>query len=104
MVNDTYSITLQTPMGREQGLLTLQEKDGMLSGSIQTKGRVNRFDAGRCAVSEHGGMRFSFQGILSLGFIKIPYTARGTVQGDTLKAVADTRFGSFPFQGKRRNG
>ncbi len=92
-----YQITLQTPLGQEQGLLTLQETNGALSGTIQTKGRINRFTGGRS-----DGKHFSFQGILSLGMIRIAYTARGTIQGDQLKAVADTRYGSFPIQGRRR--
>ena len=100
MVSGTYLIALQTPMGLERGLLTLQESGGVLSGSIQTRGRISRFTGGRCS-GDGDGAQFSFQGILSLGLVKIPYTARGTVRGDALDAVADTRSGSFPLRGQR---
>ncbi|HIW73805.1 MAG TPA: hypothetical protein H9684_05745 [Firmicutes bacterium] len=102
MVSGTYTISLKMPRGTERGLLVLEEADGALRGYIRTKGRVSRFAGGRCGPGEREGeARFSFQGILSFGLIKISYAARGTVQGDLLKAAADTRYGSFPLEGRR---
>ena len=91
-----YQVAMRTPLGNEQGRLTLTDADGVLSGSIRAMGAVNHFAGGRT-----DGAHFSFQGILRFGFLKIPYSARGEIRGDTLTAAADTRYGSFSLQGKR---
>lgn len=95
-IDGIYQVSMRMPFGNEQGRLTLKEADGTLSGSIRSMGTVNHFAGGRT-----DGVHFSFQGMLRVGILKIPYSARGEVRGDTLTAAADTRYGSFSLQGKR---
>lgn len=95
-MNDTYSVTLQTPFGIQKGTVTFVDDNGMLSGSIRTMGNTSSFRNGKV-----NGNSFEFSGILNAGFFSISYTTKGSIDGDTLKAVALTNFGTFRINGTR---
>lgn len=92
----TFDVILNTPAGPKKGVLTMAERDGTLSGSIRAMGAASFFSNGRAK-----GNSFEFSGILNAGFFRIRYTARGTVEGDTLKAAAATDLGTFGMSGTR---
>ena len=95
-MNDTYRVTLQTPFGTQKGIVTFVDDNGMLSGSIRTMGNTSSFRNGKI-----NGNSFEFSGILNAGFFSIRYTTKGSIDGDTLKAVALTNSGTFRINGTR---
>lgn len=95
-MNGTYNVTLHTPIGVKNGTITFFNKNEMLNGSIRTMGNTSFFMNGKT----HGNS-FEFSGILNAGFFRISYTAKGTVIGDVLKAVASTKIGTFQINGTR---
>ncbi|MBW7573904.1 hypothetical protein [Caproiciproducens faecalis] len=95
-MNGTYSVTLQTPFGIQKGTVTFVDNNGILSGSIRTMGNTSFFRNGKI-----NGNSFEFSGILNAGFFNLRYSIKGTMEGDTLKAVALTSSGTFPINGTR---
>ena len=56
MINDVYQIVMKTMMGRKYGLLTLYEKDHILSGYIDILGCSNEITG---EIRSDGSCRFS---------------------------------------------
>lgn len=94
-MSGTFRVTLGTPIGQQSGTITFTDENGALSGTIRAMGSTNRF-TGRA-----DGNAFEISGVLSVGFFRFRYTARGTVDGDTLTGKAYTDTGAFPMSGKR---
>jgi hypothetical protein len=95
-MNGTFNVTLRTPIGPQNGIITFIDEHGTLSGSIRTMGNTSLFKDGKA-----NGNSFEFSGILNLGFLNPKYIAKGTIDGNTLKAVATTDFGTFQIDGTR---
>ena len=95
-MNSIFNITLNTPFGSQNGVLTLIDEKGKLSGSIRAMGKTNYFRNGSIVDNS-----FKFSGILDVGIFKLPYTAKGSIVGNTLKAVATTNSGTFRISGTR---
>jgi hypothetical protein len=95
-MSGTFNVTLDTPFGPQKGVLTLTEKDGSLNGSIRAVGSTSLFSGGKVS-----GNSFEFSGILHVALFRFRYTAKGTVDGDTLRAVAETGSGTFQMRGIR---
>jgi hypothetical protein len=96
MISGNYSISLQLPDSIETGTLTLNESNGVVSGSIRSSSIKSSFQNGRS-----DGNKFEFSGILNKLLFKIRFTVRGEVKGDNLTAVAETKYGNFNIFGKR---
>jgi len=97
-MNGTYSITMQTPMGLEKGTITFAQDGEALSGSLNILRGSNAFSGGHIE-----GNAFEFSGEIKKLITKIPYTAKGTIEGDHLTAVADTKYGKLSIEGNRAN-
>ena len=95
-MDSIFNVSLLTPIGLQKGTITFVEQNGGLSGSIRTMGSTNLFRNGKM-----NGHSFEFSGILNLGFFNPKYIAKGTIDGNTLKAVATTDFGTFQINGTR---
>lgn len=95
-MDGTFRVTLRIPGGPQNGILSLTERNGSLSGFIRALGHTSYFENGKAA-----GNAFEFSGILDAGFFQFPYTARGTVEGDRLSAAAETSSGTFRITGVR---
>ncbi|MDF1494304.1 hypothetical protein [Caproiciproducens sp. CPB-2] len=95
-MSGTYNVTLHTPMGGQKGTVTLVDDHGTLSGSIRSMGSTSFFRNGKTR-----GNSFEFSGTLGLGFFQLKYLAKGTVEGDIIKAVAMTNSGTFQINGTR---
>lgn len=95
-MNGTFNVTLQTPIGPQNGLLTLIDDNGALSGYIRAMGMTSPFKNGKVT-----GNAFEFSGILNTGFIRFRYVVKGTVDGDTIKGVAIANSRTFQLQGTR---
>lgn len=96
-MNGTYNVSLHTPIGVQKGTVTLMEENGALRGSIRAMGSTSTFQNGKVS-----GNAFEFSGILNAGFFNFSYTAKGTIDGDTLNAVATTNTGAFQIIGTRQ--
>lgn len=96
MVTGNYAVSLKTPMGMENGIVTLNESDGNLTGVLQALGSRNPITNGKV-----NGNRFEFIGSIRKMFMRIDYKASGTVEGDQLTATADTKYGQFVISGTR---
>lgn len=95
-MNGTFNVTLRTPIGPKNGIITFVDKGGILNGSIRTMGSTNLFENGK--ISDN---LFEFSGILNAGFITFRYTAKGAIDGDTINAAATTNYGTFQIKGIR---
>lgn len=93
-MNGTYNITMQTPMGMEKGTITFTQDGDTLSGSLNILRGNNPFSGGKVE-----GNEFVFSGEIKKLITKIPYTAKGTLEGDLLTAVADTKYGKLAIKG-----
>lgn len=98
-MNSTFNITLNTPFGPQNGVLTLTDDKGILSGSIRAMGKTNYFKNGSMVDNS-----FMFSGMLDVGIFKFSYTAKGSIVGNVLKAVATTNSGTFQISGTRTTG
>lgn len=96
-MNGVYNIIINTPMGVEAGRLTLFVREGdKLSGILSIIGCETDFTGGKIF-----GNKFEFEGELHKILEKYYFTAKGTINGDTLKGEADTKFGKLPITGTR---
>lgn len=97
MITGNYAVSLKTPMGMESGILTLNQSGGELTGTLKAFGSANPIAHGKA-----DGNRFEFSGSVRKLFMRIDYKAAGVVEGDTLTATADTKYGQFVIRGTRR--
>ena len=95
-MSGTYNVTLVTPFGPKRGNVVFTDDNGVLSGSIHAAGDTNNFRNGKA-----NGNAFEFSGVLNAGFFRIQYTAKGTVEGNALEAVAATNLGTFQMYGTK---
>ena len=95
-MNGTFKVNLTTPQGPKSGTINFVDENGVLSGSLHALGHENPFKNGITDANT-----FEFTGTLKTGFIKIKYTAKGTITGDTLQATAKTQFGLMEISGTR---
>lgn len=96
-MNDTFSVSLSTPLGRQTGTIHLEsDGGGALSGWVDALGRRNPIADGKA-----DGNRFEFSGQFRAPFGTIPYRATGSVAEDTLEADVSTPFGNFHITGSR---
>jgi len=91
-----YNITMQTPIGMEKGTITFTQDGEALSGSLYILRGSNAFSGGKVE-----GNEFEFSGEIKKLIAKIPYTAKGTIDGVNLTAVADTKYGKLAIKGNR---
>lgn len=95
-MNGTYNVTLITPFGPQNGTVTFNDHNGVLSGSIRAMRGTSYFKDGKAQ-----GNAFEFSGILNAGFFNIRYTANGTVVGNALNGSVKTNIGTFQMQGEK---
>jgi hypothetical protein len=98
-MNSNFNITLRTPFGSQNGVLTLIDDNGTLNGYIRAMEKNNYFKNGSMVDNS-----FAFSGILDVGIFKFSYTAKGSIVGNVLKAVATTNSGTFQISGTRTTG
>ncbi|AVQ97382.1 hypothetical protein DRA42_06015 [Ethanoligenens harbinense] len=82
-------------MGPQRGTITFVDNNGSLSGTIRAMGETNDF------TGSSNGNTFRISGVLNAGFLRIRYTAQGTVSGNTLRGTATTSAGVFQMSGTK---
>lgn len=97
MIDGTYRIELDTPLGHKSGMLTMRtegeavfaEIDAPLIGEQSVEGRME-------------GNGFAAEGTFKLRFVgKVTYNLHGMVEGDDLTITIDSSKGAFELKGKR---
>ena len=97
MIDGTYNIALDTPLGHKSGTVTIRtagetavaDIDAPMIGKQRIEGRVD-------------GDAFSAQGSLKIMLVgKVDYTLKGTVIDDYLRVDIQTNKGAFTLEGIR---
>lgn len=89
-----YSITMQTPMGIQNGTLTLINSGSILSGTLDGKGIHSNFNNGKIINN-----KFEFSGQLTKAFFNISYCASGILNSNSLIGSVKTKYGTFIVKG-----
>lgn len=96
MDDGIYQISLETPMGKMQGNLFLETKEGSVSGYIEAMGGKNYFQGGN-----YFNHRYEFEGKISYFLGSISYQAKVQIQGKNLIADVVSNFGNFKINGNK---
>ncbi|WP_055666925.1 hypothetical protein [Desnuesiella massiliensis] len=91
-----YSITLETPMGEEKGILELKVNGDNASGTIIAKNKKNPFTGGQIK-----GSKLTFSGKLKIAFMTFAYTADCVIENGVLKGTVSTKHGGFKVKGNK---
>ena len=95
-VDGTYQITVKTPLGPQDALLTLRAEGMALSGFIENaKGRSD-FSGGTV-----DGVEFRFSARIGTPIGRVHADIQGKVDGDQLRATAKLPLGTTDIQGSR---
>jgi|GEM_PF-6857091 len=93
-----WNIEVDTPVGHKTGQVTADWNDaGVLVGTLTLFNNATPFTDGT-----FDGTKFSFSGKIKMSIFKIDYQATGTLRGDDVAAVANTKFGDMRIVGKRQ--
>lgn len=93
-----YAIKMNTPIGLEEGTITMAIDGDNVSGILKVMGSDNNFDG------KINGNEFEFSGSIKKFISKINYSAKGTIDGNELKATAQTNFGVMTIEGNKVSG
>ncbi len=95
-IDGTYKLILKTPVGEQEGRLSLRTDGTVLSGSIENaKGKV-LFDDG---IAE--GNAVSFQARIPTPIGKLKAHVTGKVAGDHFSGIAKLPLGAAEIEGDR---
>ena len=95
-VDGAWTITIDSPMGKQESSLSLKADGATLTGTQTAQGQSAEIKNGKVE-----GDNVSWSNSITTPFpIDLDFT--GAVSGDTLKGqVKAGAFGSFPFEGQR---
>ena len=97
MIDGTYKLDVNSPLGRQQGMATLRTQgdtvvadiDAPIIGKQHTEGRVD-------------GNSFTASGSFKVLFVgKIDYSLHGSVEGDAIHIDIKSSKGDFSLEGTR---
>ena len=96
-IDGTYSIEIDTPMGKQSAMLTLKANGSALGGTMEGPMGSSEFSGGMVNGDE---IAWSMEINTPMGKINLEY--RGKVTGDEISGeVKAGDFGSSPFKGAR---
>ena len=102
MVDGTYDVQLETPMGDKRGALLLRRAGDSVTGSLSAMGKRVALQDGTARDGD-AGVELFFKGTLSVLFQRIPYACGAMLSPDgTLDGTVSTEFGDFKLTGARR--
>lgn len=96
MIEGRYHLHLKTPLGEQEGTLTLTLHGTHLEGSLANAKGQTPIEA---TTWQENSFSFTVKVPTPLG--KIPCSVQGTIQGDELIGQAKLGFTSFPIHGVR---
>lgn len=92
----TYNITVHTPMGDQQGTLTIKMEGDAFSGTLETA--MGTSDLSDCSISGNE-LQWRAETETPMGSIDVSFKA--AINDDTITGEALTPFGSAPLEGKK---
>ena len=95
-VQGSYKITVSTPVGLQEGLLTLVTNGGKLSGAIENSRGISEFSDGWVEGDE---VRFTAKIHTPVGRVKAEITGR--IDGDAFTGAAKLPLGAARIEGVR---
>jgi len=96
-VDGTYSVEVESPMGKQAGTLTLKSDGDALSGSFSGAMGTQSFDGGTVSGDD---VAWSITVSGPMGQMKLDF--KGTVSGDDISGQVQLgSYGSAPFKGTR---
>jgi hypothetical protein len=90
----TYNVTVQTPMGAQQGKLIIETSGDTFSGSMETPSGSSEFTGGNISGNT---LTWRAETKTPMGAFDVAYKA--TIEGDKLTGEAETPLGSAPMEG-----
>lgn len=95
-MDGVYEISLNTPMGKLSGKVTLESNGEELNGVLEIMGMKNNLSSGKV-----NGNQCYFKGNIKNNAINISYEIMGQLVGNILNIYAKTNMGEFKLQGKK---
>lgn len=89
-----YQVIVKTPMGDQQGRLTIQTAGDVFSGSLETPSGASSFSGGRISGNL---LQWQAETKTPMGAFDVSYTV--TIDGDKLTGEASTPLGAAPMEG-----
>jgi hypothetical protein len=96
MAEQSYAITVTTPMGGMDGKVTFRIDGAALSGALTIMGAEHRFSGGTI----DGDGKLSFSGELATPMGSQAYAVTGTLRDGKLTAAAKTKMGDLTIRSK----
>ena len=92
----TWTLTIETPMGMSNPVLTIWKSDGGYEGSYESR-------RGKRAVEdvEVKGQTFSFRMMVSMPMGDFEMTYKGSIDGEKISGTIGNPMGEIAFVGKR---
>lgn len=95
-IGGVYNITIDVPGQALTGTLTVEQRDGTISGNMQTQLGTTPIKSGRATADG-----FDFVATVEFGGQSMEISVRGTVSGNQLTGTIDSPQGSVAFAGSR---
>ena len=97
MIDGTFEITAETPMGVKSGTAVLHAEGETLTGSMSALGMELAVENGRVQ-----GDSFSFGGKLATFVGPVVFTCGGVVKADQIEGIVHAAGRDFAFKGRRK--
>lgn len=97
MIDGTYDITAETPMGPKTGTAILHAEDETLTGTMSVLGMELAIENGRVQ-----GDSFTFGGNVATFVGPVVFTCGGRVRGNTIEGIVHAAGRDFAFRGTRK--
>lgn len=94
-MDGTYKLKLLTPMGEQNGMLTIVASKNSFTGSLEMMGMKQEIDG------IINGNNFEFKLEARKMLMKVKVVFHGTIIGDQLTGEAETNFGKISVSGNR---
>lgn len=96
-MDGTYKLKLSTPMGDQEGILTIKTANDIFTGSLEMMGTKQEIKG------KIKGNQFEFSLEARKILLKVKIAFHGIVEGDQLTGEAETNFGKIAVTGVRLN-
>lgn len=92
-----YQVQVMTPIGLQEGILTLVVEGDLLKGILEYSGGISEITSGIVK-----GNNFEFTTVLKTPFGPVKALVKGIVEGNRISGAAKLPFGSVQIDGRRR--
>jgi len=95
-IDGTYNITVNSPMGKQEGSFTYKTDGSSLTGTATASGETVDIQDGKVS-----GNDFEHTMKMKTPMGKMKVNVKGTVDGDKISGTFKLPFGAMPFEGTR---